>query len=283
VRHAVLGAGGIGGLVAGLLARAGADVELLLRAESAANYGGRLRVESAVLGDFEVAVPATPGLRRTVDVVWVATKATQLEQALLLAPPESVGDATVVPLLNGVDHLELLRRRYRHVVAAAIRVESERVSPALIRQKSPFLRIDMAGAEHAQAALREAGVDCHARPDALELLWEKLVFLAPVALATTALDAALGSVREHPAFAGCRAEASAAARAAGAEIDVDSIRALHESAPEEMQSSMQKDVAAGREPELAAIAGPIVRHGREYAFPTDSTGYLIERIKERLR
>ena len=46
-------------------------------------------------------------LRRvsTVDVLWVATKATQLEDALTLAPAEVVGDAVVVPLLNGVDHL----------------------------------------------------------------------------------------------------------------------------------------------------------------------------------
>jgi 2-dehydropantoate 2-reductase len=278
VRHAVLGAGGIGGLIAAAFARSGDEVVALLRPESLRSYPGRIRVESVVLGDFEADVPAAAGLTGSVDVLWVATKATQLEAALSLAAPELVGGAVVVPFLNGVDHVELLRRRYPNVAAAAIRVESERVAPGLVRQSSPFLRADVTGAEEAQAALRRAGIDCRSRDDETTLLWEKLVFLAPVALATSAFDAPLGAVRDDRAFAGCRDEAAAAAAAAGAEVDVDAIRALHETAPAEMQSSMQKDVSAGREPELAAIAGPILRHG-----DAGSTGLLVERIRARLR
>lgn len=140
MRHAVLGAGVIGGLIAAALARSGAEVTLLLRPESLAAYSEELRVESVVLGDFEVDVAALSQLDSAVDVLWVATKATQLEEAVSLAPPEFVDEGFVVPLLNGVDHLERLLRRYPRVVAAAIRVESERAGPALIRQKSPFLR-----------------------------------------------------------------------------------------------------------------------------------------------
>jgi 2-dehydropantoate 2-reductase len=283
MRHGVLGVGGIGGLLAAALARSGAEVVLLLRPESLAEYSGRLRVESAVLGDFVVDVPASTGLGGSVDVLWLATKATQLEQALSLAPPALVGEAVVVPLLNGVDHLETLRQRYRNVVAAAIRVESERAAPGLIRQRSPFLRVDMAGAEGVQAALRRAGIDCHGRDDEVTLLWEKLAFLAPVALATSAFDAPLGAVRSDPAFVGCRAEACSAARSAGATIDIESIQHLHDGAPAEMQSSMQKDVAAGREPEIDAIGGPIVRLGKEHSFATESTDTLIDRVAARLR
>lgn len=282
MRHAVLGAGGIGGLVAAALARSGAEVTLLLRPQSLAAYHGRLRVESVVLGDFEVDVPASAALDRRVDALWVATKATQLEQALPLAPPEVVGEGLLVPLLNGVDHVETLRRRYRQVVAAAIRVESERPRPGLIRQKSPFLRVDVAGAEPVQAALREAGFDCHARIDEPTLLWEKLVYLAPIALATSAFEAPLGDVRETAVFVGCRTEAAEAARAAGATIETDSIRSLHAAAPPDMQSSMQKDLAAGREPELDAIAGPIFRLGRQHRFPTTATQNLVDRIMAEL-
>jgi 2-dehydropantoate 2-reductase len=224
VRHALLGAGGIGGLLAAALARSGREVVLLLRPGSLAAYPGRLRVESVVLGNFEVDVSASSRLDRWVDLLWVAVKATHLEQALSLAPPESLGEGVVVPLLNGVEHVEILRQRYPRVVAAAIRVESERGEPGLIRQKSPFLRIDMAGAEEVQAALRQAGIDCHPRADEATLLWEKFVFLAPIALATTAFDAPLGAVRDDPLFLGCRAEAASAARAAGATTDIDSIR-----------------------------------------------------------
>lgn len=278
----MLGAGGIGGLVAGALARSGAEVTLLLRPEALAAYGGRLRVESVVLGDFEVEVPALPALDEGVDVLWVATKATQLDQALSLAAPELLGEGVVVPLLNGVDHVERLRRVYARVVAAAIRVESERAGPALIRQKSPFLRVDMAGAESVQAAVRHASIDCHSRSDEATLLWEKLVFLAPIALATAAFDGALGEVRETAAFGDCRSEAAAAATAAGAMIELDSIRNMHDAAPSGMQSSMQKDLQVGREPELDAIAGPILRLGHEHGFPTISTQSLADRITSRL-
>jgi 2-dehydropantoate 2-reductase len=282
MRHAVLGAGGVGGLIAAALARSGVAVALLFRPESVASYGGRLRVESAVLGDFEVDVPGSTALAGPVDVLWVATKATQLDEAMSLASAKAVGDAVVVPMLNGVDHMETLRRVYSRVVAAAIRVESERAGPGLIRQKSPFLRVDMAGAEDVQEELRQAGIDCHSREDEAELLWEKLVMLAPVALATTAADAPFGDVRESAAFIGCRAEAAAAANAAGAAIDLAPIIGLHALAPPELQSSMQKDVSAGREPELAAIAGPILRLGREHGFATDSTQSLVARIRARI-
>jgi 2-dehydropantoate 2-reductase len=189
----------------------------------------------------------------------------------------------VVSLLNGVDHVETLRRRYRNVVGAAIRVESERVTPGLIRQTSPFLRVDMAGADEVQEALRDAGIDCRRRNDEATLLWEKLVFLAPIALATSAFDAPLGAVRSDPAFLGCRDEAFSASLAAGTNVEIDAIRSLHEAAPVGMQSSMQKDVAKGRPPEIVAIAGPITRLGNERGFPTSSTDALVNRIRTRLR
>jgi 2-dehydropantoate 2-reductase len=281
VRHAILGAGGIGGLLAAALARAGGDVVLLLRPDSLERYDGRLSVQSAALGDFEIAVAAAAVLDRDVDALWVTTKATQLEASLALAPPERVGDAVVIPLLNGVDHLALLRTHYRNVVAAAIRVESERLSPTRIRQSSPFLRMELVGAEPIADEVRAAGIDCSLRMDELSLLWDKLAFLAPLALATTALEAPLGAVREDARYRGCQKEALAVARAEGAHIDEEALRALQAAAPSEMQSSMQKDVAAGRQPELDAIAGPILRGGRRHGIPVANTGELVQLVAAR--
>lgn len=278
MRHAILGAGGIGGLLAAALARAGSDVSLLLRPESLERYEGRLNVESVVLGDFEVEVPATAVLDREVDALWVTTKATQLEAALVLAPPERVGAAVVIPLLNGVDHLVLLRTHYRNVVAAAIRVESERVSPDRIRQRSPFIRMELAGAEPIADEVRAAGIACSLRPDELSILWDKLAFLAPLALATTALGAPLGGVREDERYRGAQDEALAVARAEGALIDQEAMRALQAAAPDEMQSSMQKDVAAGRQPELDAIAGPILRGAQRHGIPVPNTDGLVRLV-----
>jgi 2-dehydropantoate 2-reductase len=282
MRHAVLGVGGIGGLLAGALVRSGADVVLLLRPETLDRYTGRLAVESVVLGNFAAEVRAVPLLDFAIDVLWVATKATQLEAAMSLAPPDHVGEATVISFLNGIDHVWLLRTRYANVTAGAIRVESERVSPMLFRQSSPFLRVELAGAEAAQTQLREAGIECLGRSDEISLLWDKLAFLAPVALTTAALDVPLGAARQDPRFLGSAEEALAVARAEGAVFDADAIRALQEDAPEGMRSSMQKDVAAGREPELDAIAGPIIRRGHHHRTPVTSTQDLAGLVNTRV-
>jgi 2-dehydropantoate 2-reductase len=281
MRHAFVGAGGIGGLLAAALVRGGSDVLLVLRPETLAHYAGRLSVESAMLGDFEVDVPAASTLDRDVDFVWVATKATQLEPALALAPHDRVGTAVVIPLLNGIDHVALLRERYANVVAGAIRVESERISPGRIRQTSPFLSVELAGAEPAAAELRRADIYCRTRDDELSLLWDKLAFLAPVALATSALDAPLGAVRDDPRYRGCQNEVLAVARAEGAWVDEVALRALQESAPGEVRSSMQKDVAAGREPELDAIAGPVLRGGERHAIAVPATAELVRLVRAR--
>lgn len=284
MRHAILGAGGIGGLLAGALAKAGMPTVLLLRPEALAGYPGRIAIDSVVLGDFESEVPAVSKLDREIDVLWVATKATQLGSALGLAPPDRVGaGATVIPLLNGIDHIDVLKARYPTVVAGAIRVESERLSPARIRQSSPFLRVDLAGAKQAAADLRAAGIDCRVSDDELTLLWEKLAFLAPVALATTALDAPLGSVRDDERFQGCQREAFTVARAEGAHINEAGLLAVLTAAPAEMRSSMQKDVAAGHLPELDAIAGPILRGSDRYGLSAPHTKELSRLVVARTK
>ncbi|MDP9256274.1 MAG: 2-dehydropantoate 2-reductase [Actinomycetota bacterium] len=282
MRHAVLGAGGIGGLLAAALVRAGAEVVLLMRSESLATFDGQLAVESPVLGNFVVPVAAVSSLDREIDVLWVVVKATELDGATSLAPPGVVGDAVVVPLLNGIDHVAGLRTRYRHVVAGAIRVESERVKPGHILQRSPFLRVELAASDHLAAELIAAGIPCSIRDDEVSLLWEKLAFLAPIALATTALDARLGVARADARYRRCQDEALAVAAFEGADIDGSALRALSDGAPADMRSSMQKDVAAGRLPELDAIAGPILRGGARHGIPVAATTELADAVGARL-
>lgn len=277
----MLGAGGVGGLVGAALARVGSEVVLLLRPESLRRYGGRLIVNSQVLGDFVVEVPAVETLDRAVDVVWITTKATQLQSALTLAPAPLVGDAMVVPLLNGVDHVATLRAVYPRVVAAAMRVESAQIDLGQIRQSSPFMRIDLVGEEMLAGELRAAGFDCRVCDDERSMLWQKLVFLAPLALATTGIEGPLGAVRHDPRFLQCRQETVAVAEAEGASVDVGALDALLAAAPDAMRSSMQRDVDAGKPPELDAIAGPVLRGGRAHGVDTGATHDLFELVAER--
>jgi 2-dehydropantoate 2-reductase len=289
VRHAILGAGGVGGLIGGALARTGADVVLLLRPETLAVHPGRLRVESVVLGDFEVDVATAAALDREVDVLWVTPKATQLDAALELAPAATVGDAIVVPLLNGVDHVATLRARYERVLAAAISVESERVEPGLVRQKTPFAFVVLApGPRQGELAaeLRAAGLDVSLAPDEPTLLWEKVVFLAPLALTTTARGTPVGAVQADPGWQRrllrCHDEAVAVGLAAGATLDAAELRRRFLGfSGGEMRTSMQKDFDAGRPLELDAIGGAIVRAGRRHGLETSATEELIALVLER--
>lgn len=282
MRHAVLGVGGVGGLIGAALARSGAEVVLLMRPGSLAAYPGRITVQSRVLGDFTVAVPATERLERDVDVLWVTPKATQLNAALDLAAPANVSEARVVPLLNGIDHVAVLRSRYAKVVPGAIRVESERVAPGHVLQTSPFLLVELAAGADLKAELQACGISCALNEDEASLLWQKLVVLAPLALATTGYGGPFGEVRNEDTFRGCQAEAVAVARAEGATIDGDALAAFTDTVPDSMRTSMQKDVAARRAPELDAIAGPILRGGARHGIATPATEELVRRVTARI-
>jgi 2-dehydropantoate 2-reductase len=126
-RFAVLGPGGVGGLLAALLARSGATVVCLARgstAQSIATAG--IRVESAQVGASVAPLAAAERLSEPVDVCLVTLKATQLAGALDRLQPDVVGSALIVPLLNGVDHVELLRQHYPDATVVPPRSGSSR-------------------------------------------------------------------------------------------------------------------------------------------------------------
>ncbi|HEX2287358.1 MAG TPA: 2-dehydropantoate 2-reductase N-terminal domain-containing protein, partial [Gaiellaceae bacterium] len=232
MRHAVLGAGGVGAFLGAALARTGRDVLLLMREESLARYDGVVHVESVLLGDFEAELPAAPTLEAPVDVVWVATKATQLADALERVSEAAVEDSVIVPLLNGLDHVELLRRRYGStaILPAAIAVESERVEPGLVRQLSRFANVVLSPAppaEEIRNELVDAGLSASIGEDEANVLWRKLALLAPIALTTTLRGSTLDEVVADPAWrarlTGCVQEVVAAARGDGVALDADAI------------------------------------------------------------
>src|SRR5438105_12568667 len=110
MEHAILGAGGVGGLVAGVLAQAGEPVTLVVRPEATADYPEKLCLQRPATGEQEFAMAHTALLDHPVDVLWITVKATQLGAALQQVPGAPA--ATVIPLLNGIDHVALLRSRY---------------------------------------------------------------------------------------------------------------------------------------------------------------------------
>ena len=102
-------------------------------------------------------------------------------------------------------------------------------------------------------------------------MWGKLVRLNALACTTSAWDLPLGAIRSDPerraALEACVREAAAVARAEGASVDPAATMAELDDAHAELRTSMQRDIAAGREPELDAIPGSVLRaaarHGLE--------------------
>lgn len=257
-----------------------------MREASLGRFDGAIRVESVVLGDFSSTARAATALTEPVDVLWVTTKATALEGALSLAPPRDVRLA--VPLLNGLEHVATLHAHYPEVAAGAIWVESERLAPGHVRQSSPFLRVALApGGEAAAAELRAAGFpEVTVGASEAVVLWSKLSFLAPLALATSAAAAPFGAVRDDPRlsrlYAACRDEVCAIAAAEGAPQDIERLETLAAAAAWEMRSSMQKDIEAGREPELDAIGAAVVRAAARHGIAVPATAELIELVRRRV-
>lgn len=285
MKVAVLGPGGVGGLLAAALERAGTSVLVIARESTCEEIEAHgIRLSSVRFGELVAHPQAQPqlddGVKDAVDALIVATKSIGLQEALRRVrcnPP------LVLPLLNGLDHLSMLRRRFdpATVAAGSIRVESDRPQRGVIVHTSPFLRVDIAGpsalrerCEALAATLEHAGIlaqvlDCEAK-----VMWGKLVRLNALACTTSAYDMPIGPILSTPELRadllGAIEEGCAVAAAEGARIDPSQPLKELSDAHATLGSSMQRDIAAGRAPELDAIAGAVLRAGARHqiACPT---------------
>jgi 2-dehydropantoate 2-reductase len=288
MKHAILGAGAIGGLMATALGYIGEDVALIVRIEKLPGYPQTLTLHQPERTITAVAHPIAK-LSVPVDVLWIATKTYQLESALqsIVAAPRAV-----VPLLNGTDHVALLRSRFGNdrVIPATIAVGADRkVEGEFVQGNIVRLHVAASG----EPLLGRGLTSLHERlgfiggfvANEQTLLWNKLCFLAPFALVTAASGMDKGGVFADPQWKrrlyAAVEEAVAIADASGADIDAAAIESLMDPLPSAMRSSMAKDLIAGRKLELDAIAGPIVRGGEKLGIATPTTKKLLAEISAR--
>lgn len=289
MRHAILGAGGVGGLIAVALAKSGESVTLILRPEALKDYPAELSLESP-LGSFRVPVNRAASVAEPCDVLWITVKATQLDAALrsVTVDPSQIG--AVVPLLNGIDHVALLRARFGHdrVVPATIAVEAERVAPGKILHRWQTVRLGFSSIGESRLAttveeFRKFGFTCQFVTDEMKLLWTKLSFLAPSALTTSASGLTMGGVTGDPVWRKMLEDAvrevAAVGTASGTPLDASAVIKFFDKAWPDGRSSMQKDVAAGNPPELDGIAGPILRRAEEHGIDVPVTRELVAMIR----
>ena len=293
VTVAVIGPGGVGGLLGALLTRQGDDVTFVASEQTASVLNAQgIRVDSGLFGSFAVAAKAVTELTVSVDVCVVAVKALHLEAAMERVPKQILGEAVVVPFLNGVDHVDLLRQRYgAAVVAGTLRVASTRTAPGLIEHSSPFVRAELALSDHLPGERREpalrfgqrleaAGVEVDVRDDELSMLWGKLIFLCPLALLTTRYAVNAGTVRtaHRDELVAVIDEIAGVGQALGATLSAEATLEFFDSVPPAMQSSMQHDAAAGNEIELDAIGGAVLRASDRTGIPAPVTQKLVAEL-----
>lgn len=288
----VLGPGAVGGLLVALLERAGSPATVLARPPTARLIEDRgLTLRSVALGDFTVHPPTLTQLDSDCDVLIVTTKSTGLDAALARVRSSP---SLVLPLLNGIEHMSILRARFGpHVIAGTITVASDQPKPGVIVHSSRLLRIDIsspppqqrAAVQSLAASLEKAGIDTTVAGSEAQVLWSKLVRLNALACTTSASGLLLGAIRKDPTWHGrlkqAVVEAAAVARAEG--VPIEPSRVLDDLAHSEptLGSSMARDIAAGRESELDAIAGAVLRAAQRHRIAVPTIEALVREVAER--
>ena len=278
--------------MAALLDRAGIAATVVAREPTAALIARQgLTVSSVRFGEFIARPRAVTRYDGDHEALIVATKAPGLEAGL----ERIVGEPSlVVPLLNGLDHVGLLRERFgTRAVAATIRVDSDRPEPGVIVHKSGFLRIEMASADRAMrpalealaARLTAAGIDVGLDDPEAQVLWSKLVRLNALATTTSASGLLLGEILADPQWRGrlegALGEGVLVAAAEGATINPTRVMSMFVEDHPTLGSSMARDIEAGREPELDAIAGAVLRAADRHGIPVPTIEGLVDDVVRR--
>jgi 2-dehydropantoate 2-reductase len=289
VTVAILGPGAVGGVLANGLVRAGLRVVCIARPDTAAvirSEGLSLRQGQTVQ---TVRPEAVTELEEPVELLFVTVKAPSLDEALgrIRAPAE-----TVLPLLNGIEHMQTLRERLpvAQVVGASIgRIEAYLERPGVVIQPTPSVVMTVASDVPAQTVeiVRRSGTEVQIDGSETEVLWEKLARQAPVAAATAISQRPIGELRSdagwRPRLQQAIAETCAVAARDRVMLALAEEWEIIEAMPPLLTSSTARDIAAGRPSELDAITGAAVRAGRRLGVPTPILDGLLDEAEEACR
>jgi len=296
----IVGAGGVGGLLGGFLARAGHDVAFVARGAQLAalrERGLTLRGPDGEQTLRQIRAAEDPASLGPVDYVLISVKAWQIEE---VAPrlraslrTSTDGHATaVVPLQNGVDAAPRLAHVLGEeaVVGGLCHLLSWIEAPGVIVWTRPTPMVTLGARlpsqrpviERLGGVLGSAGIASRLSDDIEVALWEKLLFLAPFGSVGAVTRALVGVVRTVPEtrrlLGQAMEEIAAVARARGVELDaqvVDRALARVDAVPPDASASTYRDILSGRPSELGDLTGAVVRMGQEAGVPTPTNDFLF--------
>jgi 2-dehydropantoate 2-reductase len=205
VRALVVGAGSVGGYFGGRLAAAGRDVTFLVRPQRATQLvNGLTIISKGQETRVSVKVIRTGEAAGEFDVILLAVKAYQLDAAVGDAGAYVSGRSMILPVLNGMRHLDILRSRFgpAHVIGGVAKIASSLDERGRIVDQADFH--DLAYGEwHGERTarilaldefMRGAGFEARLSADIERDMWEKWAMLASLAAVTCLMDGDVGQV-----------------------------------------------------------------------------------------
>ena len=277
---AVLGPGAVGGSLAVRLANAGVQVVCVAHPEAVGLIALAGLVVESPEGTLTARVEVVEQLAKPVDLLLVTVKAPVLDDAVGRVDPSAVERGVVVPLLNGLEHMDVLKARFDGRVAAGsishfqayragrVQIIEATVAPVITIASESLARGEV---EAAADLLRRGRIDVRVGQTEKRVLWHKLARIAPLAAVTSVSGRTVGELRTDPGWRqrldSAIVEACAVAEADGVSLRPAAQWAIIEEMADETTTSAARDVAAGRRSELDALLGSVLRAGERLDVP----------------
>ena len=285
MRVLILGAGAVGGYIGARLIASGADVVFLARGRRLETLSADGLVVKSPLGDFTGKVEAAnaPPAGFRPDVLIVACKAPALQDAVRTIAPALAPETRLLPLLNGVVHLEALQSHFASTAllgglthgAVTLRDDGviDHLTPFFTMVFGPVSGEADPVAERFGAELTKTGLDVTLSDNIRQAMWEKFVFLATLAGSTCLMRASVGTIMAaengEDVILELLAENLAVARAEGFEPEAAAMASYKRVLTERgstLTSSMLRDVLSGRRTEANHILGDMLRRARRHGL-----------------
>ena len=299
MRILVVGAGAIGGYFGGRLLQAGRDVTFLVRPRRAAELASAGLVIKSPSGDVTLAAPPSvqaDKLDKTVDLVLLSCKAFDLEDAIKSFAPAVGPKTAILPLLNGMHHLDVLDERFGAgavlggLCAIAVTLNERREIVQLAPMQSlGFGERDGKLSDRVQAiadVMASGKFGAAASTQVIQDMWEKWVFLASLAASTCAMRAPVGPILAAPGgkdfILGILDECSAVASAEGHTPTgpfFERTRGMLTTEGSQLTASMFRDIKAGAEVEADHVIGDLIARGNAAKVPVPKLKIAYTHLK----
>ena len=294
----VVGAGGVGGLLAAVLRQAGVTVSLLAteRHVTAIRRNGLTLVTPS--GPFTVAIQAEVDARAIgpCDVVVVTPKMWAVEPLAPTLQPLLAEDTVVIPVQNGIDAAGMLAKTlgWKHVVYGSASMNAAIDEPGVIRQRNPSYGITVAEAHGVETprllkvkeTFTAAGISVEVGTDGPAVIWDKFIGLVANSSLCALLRSPMGVVQKDDdcwaLYTAVFNEVVAAGRAVGISIPAEKAEARlarARTSPPMVMPSMAVDLIAGNRLELPWLGGRVRELGREHGVPTPATDFVWAALK----